>query len=79
MFPISYQYSLYLFSNTGLPEKLLKCFSVYTNIPRVLAARRSPGNIDCLHGIRFISMSWIILGHTFNYGVLSNVEMPTSG
>ena len=28
------------------------------------------GSIDALHGIRFISMAWVILGHTYYFLVL---------
>ncbi|CAJ0565642.1 unnamed protein product, partial [Mesorhabditis spiculigera] len=49
--------------------KAVIAFSVYTNGKQVL--RTDHGNkkdqIDCLHGMRFLSMAWIILGHTYYY------------
>ncbi|XP_066275301.1 nose resistant to fluoxetine protein 6-like [Branchiostoma lanceolatum] len=43
------------------------CFSLYTNVGKLLSTRQAPGSIKCLHGIRFISMTWVILGHTYLY------------
>ncbi|XP_035658031.1 nose resistant to fluoxetine protein 6-like [Branchiostoma floridae] len=45
--------------------RILLCFSLYTNIGKVLSTKQAPGSIKCLHGIRFISMTWVILGHTY--------------
>ncbi|XP_078656657.1 nose resistant to fluoxetine protein 6-like [Branchiostoma floridae x Branchiostoma belcheri] len=55
--------------------RILLCFSVYTNIGKLLSTKQAPGSIKCLHGIRFISMTWVILGHTyiFSYPQLDNV------
>ncbi|RUS88830.1 hypothetical protein EGW08_003375 [Elysia chlorotica] len=50
-------------------ERALLCFSVYTNGAKVLSTSTGPGSIDCIHGIRFLSMSWVVLGHCFISGV----------
>ncbi len=63
---------------TLLPKKLdqkdsiltqiLKCFSVYSNGKKILNTDvKNDGGLflGCLSGIRFISMSWVVLGHTF--------------
>ncbi|XP_019643423.1 PREDICTED: nose resistant to fluoxetine protein 6-like [Branchiostoma belcheri] len=47
--------------------RLLLCFSPYTNIGKLLSTNQAPGAVTCLHGMRFISMSWVILGHTFAF------------
>ena len=41
------------------------CFSIYTNGKKLLGTKKVEGNIDCLNGIRFFSMCWVVLGHTF--------------
>ncbi|XP_078580675.1 nose resistant to fluoxetine protein 6-like [Branchiostoma floridae x Branchiostoma japonicum] len=51
----------------GMTGRILLCFSLYTNIGKVLSTKQAPGSIKCLHGIRFISMSWVILGHTYAF------------
>ena len=34
----------------------------------ILDTTQKEGNINVLHGLRFISMTWVILGHTFIFG-----------
>ncbi|KAJ8304233.1 hypothetical protein KUTeg_017816 [Tegillarca granosa] len=48
-----------------LAGKLIISFSVYTNGKKLLNTKQSPGTITAINGIRFISMTWVILGHTF--------------
>ncbi|XP_066295640.1 nose resistant to fluoxetine protein 6-like [Branchiostoma lanceolatum] len=50
----------------GVTGRILLCFSLYTNIGKLLSTKQAPGSIKCLHGIRFISMTWVILGHTYS-------------
>ncbi|XP_035686734.1 nose resistant to fluoxetine protein 6-like [Branchiostoma floridae] len=52
----------------GMTVRILLCFSLYTNIGKLLSTKQAPGSIRCLHGIRFISMTWVILGHTYYFG-----------
>lgn len=49
-------------------------FSVYTNGKKILQVNQSSGTLTALNGIRFLSISWVVLGHTFGvmYPVLSN-------
>ncbi|XP_014204831.1 nose resistant to fluoxetine protein 6-like [Copidosoma floridanum] len=49
----------------GTRHKLLTAFSVYTNGKKLLSTKRSSNCIECLDGIRFISICWVIFGHTF--------------
>ncbi|XP_076440369.1 nose resistant to fluoxetine protein 6-like [Babylonia areolata] len=53
----------------GTMGRVLLAFSVYTNGKKILHASHSPGSITCIHGIRFISMTWVILGHTFVFSL----------
>lgn len=48
------------------PMKYFMAFSLYTNISKWLSTRRSPEDFGCLHGIRFLSTSWVVLCHTFD-------------
>ncbi|XP_005090981.3 nose resistant to fluoxetine protein 6 isoform X1 [Aplysia californica] len=52
-----------------LGMKMLICFSLKTNINKLLKVKKSttPGNIDCLCGMRVITMLWIICVHTLFY------------
>ena len=65
---IVYSYGLCML--TGLAAKILLCFSLYTNGGKILSTEQPPGAITCLHGIRFLSMTWVILGHSGAFSVL---------
>lgn len=55
---------------------LLQAFSVKRNLPKIFnITGTSEGDLRCLHGIRFLSMTWVILGHTF-YFSLPYVDNP---
>ena len=56
-----------MFFISGFVGKILIAFSVYTNGSKLLSAKRRPGTLGALDGVRFISMSWVILGHTFAF------------
>ncbi|CAH1252795.1 Hypp1588, partial [Branchiostoma lanceolatum] len=49
----------------GIIGRILLCFSLYTNTGKLLSTKQAPSSIKCLHGIRFLSMSWVLLGHTY--------------
>ncbi|CAN8019988.1 unnamed protein product, partial [Ixodes persulcatus] len=46
-------------------EKSLLCFSAHTNARKLLMPEDKAGSLGALHGIRFLSMTWIIFGHTY--------------
>lgn len=43
--------------------KILLCFSVYTNTKLLFNTKEGPDTISVIHGLRFISIVWIILFH----------------
>ena len=50
----------------GLGYKLLLSFSAYTNgIALMKTDGTGSGHLDCLNGIRFLSMTWVVVGHSF--------------
>ncbi|CAH0581533.1 unnamed protein product [Chrysodeixis includens] len=52
---------------------LWTAFSVYTNSQRLMTFTSSGGNIECLDGIRALSMAWVVLIHTLTTeGVIAN-------
>lgn len=53
----------------GMLSQALLAFSVYTNACKILNTQQGPGSITCLNGVRFLSMSWVLLGHTFAFGI----------
>ncbi|XP_076627232.1 nose resistant to fluoxetine protein 6 [Colletes latitarsis] len=50
---------------------LLTSFSVYTNGRNLLRTDRHRDSIRCLDGLRYLSICWIIYGHTFYSEVIS--------
>ena len=59
--------NIYIFItlNPGTLGKLLLSFSVYTNASKILNTKQPKGTLTAVNGIRFVSMSWVIMGHSF--------------
>ncbi len=51
-----------------LLSKIVTCFSAMTNGRKLLTVSNDKQDLTPLHGIRFLSMAWIMLGHTFFFG-----------
>ncbi|KAJ8731684.1 hypothetical protein PYW07_004848 [Mythimna separata] len=49
-------------------------FSVYTNTRRFLTFKSTPGALECVDGIRAISMMWVVVGHTYCMTLLGFVH-----
>ncbi|XP_076801554.1 O-acyltransferase like protein-like [Clavelina lepadiformis] len=45
--------------------QLALCFSVVSNTEKLLDTSRSPGVLPVLDGVRFLSTTWVVLGHAF--------------
>ncbi|XP_071097623.1 nose resistant to fluoxetine protein 6-like [Haliotis cracherodii] len=68
-----------LLNETGKPDfsqpqpsmcsKILLSFSVYTNASKLLSTKQAPGSLTAINGIRFLSITWVILGHTYVFGL----------
>ncbi|KAL8559329.1 hypothetical protein ACOMHN_060019 [Nucella lapillus] len=52
-------------ASQGLGSKLLLSFSVLKNGSKVLSFQRNQTDISCLHGIRVLSITWVVLGHSY--------------
>ncbi|KAL3870699.1 hypothetical protein ACJMK2_038743 [Sinanodonta woodiana] len=51
----------------GIVGKLLLSFSIYTNGRKLLSTQQTSDSLTAVNGIRFLSMSWVILGHTLTF------------
>ncbi|XP_071152100.1 nose resistant to fluoxetine protein 6-like [Mytilus edulis] len=51
----------------GMFGQLLLSFSVYTNGSKILNTNQPGGSLTAINGIRFISMTWVILGHAYGF------------
>ncbi|XP_055947830.1 nose resistant to fluoxetine protein 6-like [Argiope bruennichi] len=56
-------------------KPFLNCFCIFTNGEKLLNVASSEGQLPCLHGIRFLSMTWVILCHT--YGNVAHIVKNT--
>ena len=54
----------------GLGYKILTSFSLISNLEFIFKSPKRGGGqrLDCLEGMRAISMTWVILGHSFLFG-----------
>lgn len=50
-------------------KQVLLSFSIIKNTRTLLNVEKRAATIDCLHGMRFISMTWVVLGHSFIFGI----------
>ncbi|KAJ8299911.1 hypothetical protein KUTeg_021430 [Tegillarca granosa] len=53
----------------GILANILLSFSVYTNGSKLFNTKQTAGTLTAINGIRFLSMNWVILGHTFSSGI----------
>ncbi|GBM05327.1 Nose resistant to fluoxetine protein 6 [Araneus ventricosus] len=50
-------------------SRFLKCFCLFSNASKILDTGSSSKNFLSIHGIRFLSMAWVILGHIYIHNV----------
>ncbi|CAH0585974.1 unnamed protein product [Chrysodeixis includens] len=55
-------------------NQIYACFSVYTNTRRTLTFSSSPGMLECVDGIRAISMLWVVVGHTYSMTLIGFIH-----
>lgn len=60
-----YQPNLTVLGDLKSQNFTLTAFSVFTNSKRLTTLSKDPGPLACIHGIRVLSISWIILGHRY--------------
>ncbi|XP_064616085.1 O-acyltransferase like protein-like [Liolophura sinensis] len=59
----------------GIIGGLLMAFSVYTNTKKLVNTEQRSGTLSSVNGVRFFSMTWVVLGHTFIFhmGIADNI------
>ena len=61
----------------SMGRKMLACFSLTRNIPKIFNYKSSPDALPVLDGMRVLSMWWVIYGHVYCWAYLykaDNVE-----
>lgn len=58
----------------GKSKKWLKCFSLYSNVPKLFAlkSRSELDPLDTLHALRVLSILWILYGHVCQFRLTVN-------
>ncbi|KAK7088883.1 nose resistant to fluoxetine protein 6-like [Littorina saxatilis] len=59
----------------GTCTKVFLAFSVYTNGAKLLSTSQPAGSLSCVHGVRFLSMTWVVLGHSFAFPLISAANL----
>jgi len=54
--------------------QLMKSFSLYETLPKMMDSSPKPNQLQGLDGIRFLSMSWVILGHVYAFPMYYGVQ-----
>ncbi|OWF37158.1 nose resistant to fluoxetine protein 6-like [Mizuhopecten yessoensis] len=62
-------------SEEGVIGKILMAFSVMTNGEKLLSTAQGEGSLTAINGMRFLSITWVILGHNFSSGTSFSVNM----
>lgn len=60
-------------------NKIIFSWALPQNLPKLLSGNQAKGSIPCLHGIRVLSMLWVILGHTFSMPAMIGTLNPETG
>ncbi|XP_030378183.1 nose resistant to fluoxetine protein 6-like [Scaptodrosophila lebanonensis] len=67
-------YDYFFCPNQDKMPALVKVFSARVNsraLFRIVDSKTNPNVIDCLHGIRCLSLMWVIFGHDYFFGIVS--------
>lgn len=46
-------------------NNMVEIFSAFSNVKKLLAVRTQKHPLDCLNGIRVLSMFYVVIGHTY--------------
>lgn len=52
---------------------ILQSFSLSKNVRKLLTFPKTSDNLECIHGLKFISMCFIIVGHRFMFSLGSPI------
>ncbi|OWF37179.1 uncharacterized protein LOC110440531 [Mizuhopecten yessoensis] len=61
---------------SDIGKRIVLSFSAVQSISQLMSYRRAANAIDCIHGIRTISILWIMLGNTYIYNILPVTDSP---
>ncbi|XP_044747810.1 nose resistant to fluoxetine protein 6-like [Coccinella septempunctata] len=62
-------YDLYCQYFHAEPNQLFLAFSMYTNSGKLFSISKNNNQLECLNGLKFYSMLWVLVGHTYSLGL----------
>ncbi|XP_070576031.1 nose resistant to fluoxetine protein 6-like [Ptychodera flava] len=65
--------------NTNFLQEFFLCFALNRNVAKIMDTSQPKKAIRCLHGIRVLSMLWVILGHSFLWHSLVPLDNYITG
>jgi hypothetical protein len=51
-------------------SKVILSFSFYNNLKKIFEIQKSDDKLECLNGVRVLSLCWVILSHTYSNAIL---------
>lgn len=57
-------------------DKFMTCFLLHENASIIFSTYLAPSSLPVIHGVRAISLAWIIVAHLFVYTVSSIGNLP---
>ncbi|XP_055503213.1 O-acyltransferase like protein [Leucoraja erinacea] len=63
-------------NKVGFLEWMLTSFAIQKTVPAVLSTQITAGSYSAIHGIRVLSLLWIISGHVCHFTLLNNLDNP---
>ncbi|XP_071041298.1 nose resistant to fluoxetine protein 6 [Parasteatoda tepidariorum] len=73
---IEYKYPKSPNENQGGIKGVLKCFSLISNYNRLMSSSKGSDELKALHGIKGISILWVVLGHTYVWTNFTLLRRP---
>lgn len=49
----------------GRGQNILSCFSASSSLKKLVYCERRPEGLEMLDGVRFLAVSWFVIGHRF--------------
>ncbi|XP_045478918.1 nose resistant to fluoxetine protein 6-like isoform X2 [Harmonia axyridis] len=65
---LSTGYDIYCQNFSKKSHPVLLAFSMYTNSKKLFTMTKNNNQLECLNGLKFYSMLWVLLGHTYSIG-----------
>ncbi|KAL5012244.1 hypothetical protein ScPMuIL_010795 [Solemya velum] len=72
--PSSDNHSSVQTTKRGTMEQAILSFSLYTNVSKLLNTKQGSGTLTAVNGIRFVSMSWVLIGHSYPTFLLASAN-----